>query len=297
MMPIMKGSLRSTYDAQSYADYIAGTRKYFTIYGMEIDTDFYPRENVKDPSLCLINKCAREGKCVPTKCIREYIQMYGMETGIIHKGYIGYIKDSFLFASSMIINIYDFEKLDNPEKDVADTFINHGMWDYDKCQVKCSGATEYILYKRIAQLELVAKNAELVTKKMCETISKLEKKCDAQQEMLLLQKKDTDQITEKLEQMIRDTSRLMLSSIDKIETTNKKCFDDLYECVDNIEACDQYCQDREDEFTKEFYTVKFFTAIFIITTTMLLGTGVAYVSSWTRTEQSVTLDRIATYSF
>ena len=112
--------------------------------------------------------------------------MFGMETGIIHKGYIGYIKDSFLFASSMIINIYDFEKLDNPEKDVADTFTNHGMWDYDKCQVKCSGATEYILYKRIAQLELVAKNAELVTKKMCETISKLEKKCDAQQEMLLL---------------------------------------------------------------------------------------------------------------
>jgi len=62
MMPIMKGSLRSTYDAQSYVDYIAGKRKYFTIYGMEIDTDHYPGETIKNPTLCLINKCAREGK-------------------------------------------------------------------------------------------------------------------------------------------------------------------------------------------------------------------------------------------
>lgn len=289
----MKGSLRSDYDVQSYTDYIAGKRKYFTIYGMEFDDGNGQNTNAPlEPLLFLTNKCSRTifPFKITTKLIKDYINIYGMETGIIHKGAIAYIKDSFLFMTHNIISIYDFEKLDDPEKTVADSFTPQGMWNYDTCSIIEQGNLAY-------QLHVASEHHSCEIKKLKSDIMRLNaenesaadvvKKLQDQLDCLTLQHECTKQISKNLEEMIVGACSSLSSAIDKNEKSNVECFEQLYKCIDKIGKQEQYCQEMEDEFAyllrdqrddfnKEIRGLELFTSTFLIIVTFIVGTGIAF---------------------
>ena len=153
----MKGLLQSEYDIQTYADYIAGKRKYFTIEGMMIEK--HPSEPTlhEDPVPFLRNKYTSTSFIVSTKVAKDYIKTYEMDGGIIcatdgivydkiivnnnritqpeRVGILAYIKNNFLFIA-YIWKLPDFEKIeDDPEKVFLDSFKVVGKWDYAACRI------------------------------------------------------------------------------------------------------------------------------------------------------------------
>ena len=165
----MKGLLQSDYDVQSYADYIAGKRKYFTIEGMTIEKNPSAPTLHEDPVPFLRTKYTSASFVVSTKVAKDYIKTYEMEGGIITNttgnsyetgiqgrrdgqtqmlriGKLSYIKDTFLFAA-YIWTLTDFEKIeDDPEKVFTDSFKLVGMWNYDICHLYPAVKIEHQLY-------------------------------------------------------------------------------------------------------------------------------------------------------
>lgn len=155
----MKGLLQSEYDVQSYTDYIAGKRKYFTVEGMTIEKNPSAPTLHEDPVPFLRAKYTSPTFIVSTKVAKDYIKTYEMEGGVIIKedkskvtqnlynnkshyfdavervGILAYIKNEYLFIA-YIWTLPDFEKIeDDPEKIFTESFKVAGMWDYDTCLI------------------------------------------------------------------------------------------------------------------------------------------------------------------
>lgn len=284
----MKGLLQSDYDVQSYTDYIAGKRKYFTIQGMTIEKNPSAPTLHEDPVPFLRTKYTSTSFIVSTKVAKDYIKTYEMEGGVIcasvgpdkvtrekfyehlfnkdRIGILAYIKNEFLFIA-YIWTLPDFEKIeDDPEKVFAESFKVVGMWDYDACKIvdkHCGNPKPFangiaeasnVKYK----LHVACEHHSCEIKKLKSDLMRLDaenesaadavKKLQDQLVQLTMQHECTKQISKNLEEMIIGACSSLSSAIDKNEKSNKECFEQLYKCIDKIGKHEQYCQEMEDEF-------------------------------------------------
>lgn len=300
----MKGLLQSEYDIQSYTDYIAEKRKYFTIEGMMIEKHPTAQTLHEDPVPFLRNKYTSSSFIVSTKVAKDYIKTYEMEGGIIcatdgivydkifvnnnritqpeRVGILAYIKNNFLFIA-YIWKLPDFEKIeDDPEKVFVDSFKVVGKWDYDAYRIVDNYNTnpfkapngllptcnfEY-------QIHIASEYHSCEIKKLKDEEDKLTqqhkytkqiiKNLEDDVAKLTLQHEYTKQITKNLEEMFKIISN---QTSEKNENSIADCFVHLYKCIDNIEYQEHCYQDLGDyisEQNSEFYERIHIIEVFVI---------------------------------
>ena len=107
----MTCSLKSTFDKETYEDYLDGKRRYFTVNGMEIDST----AQEKTPIDFLKHKYRNHDDYpVTTELVKSYVDLYNMESGVIfspdqliisatkYVGCIAYIENDFVFMSYIV---------------------------------------------------------------------------------------------------------------------------------------------------------------------------------------------------
>ena len=161
--------LKSEFDVLSYAEYISGKRKYFTIKGAMIKKI----SKINEVHSFIKNKYKSQEINISNKVVEQYINAYNMSTGII-SGYLddtmprlAYIENSFIFAADML-DIVKFEKIngDEVEKVIKKTFVPISEWDYETCTIVQISSIVYNLRKCNILQEIVIKNLKADVKKL-----------------------------------------------------------------------------------------------------------------------------------
>lgn len=241
--------LKSEYDKKTYADFLEGKRRYFTINGMEIDT---LSNNYKSLVDFLKHKYQ-----ISTELATDYIESYNMETGIIfsndptvtitssaqYMGCVAYIKDDFLFMS-YVVNPFRYEKLEDYKKYVEESFIPQGQWNYKDCKVESLGIVCYESALAIKKLQVeneilnkTIKNIETMTSKICFNLVE-----------------NSEKHARSIEKCQRDMKNYPHHSFSekRNQKSINKCFKNLYVCSNKLEDHIQKCQEKEDEIKSEY---------------------------------------------
>ena len=241
--------LKSEHDKQTYADYLDGKRRYFTVNGMELDT--------LSNNYTSIVEFLKHKYQISSELATEYIESYNMETGIIfsndptvtvtasakYMGCIAYIKDNFLFMS-YVVNPFRYEKLEDRKKYVEESFKPQGQWNYQDCTVESLGAVCYESTLAIKKLQVendilnkTTKNIETMTSKICfNLVENSEKHARS---------------IEKCRRVMKNYPHQSFSE-QRVRNSINKCFRKVYLCSNKLEYHIQKCQEKEDEIKIEY---------------------------------------------
>ena len=241
--------LKSEHDKQTYADYLDGKRRYFTVNGMELDT--------LSNNYTSIVEFLKHKYQISSELATEYIESYNMETGIIfsndptvtitalaqYMGCVAYIKDEFLFMS-YVVNPFRYEKLEDRKKYVEESFKPQGRWNYQDCVVESMGTVCYESSLAIKKLQVendilnkTTKNIETMTAKICFNLVE-----------------NSEKHARSIEKCRRDMKNYSHQSFSEKKNRNSinRCFKSMYVCSNKLNEHIQKCQEKEDDINRAY---------------------------------------------
>ena len=300
-------TLQSSFDKQTYDEYISGNRKYFTIYGATI---------YKTMSETEIEIFLKDTYKVSILLAKRYIKVYSLENGLIYwplanqNQEIAYIKDSFLHSTN-VLKILEFEKLgSDAEKIVAESFKPRLEWNYHTCTTIPSDLSIYQLHldrtfqdtiykKHRNKLIKLSEEIDFIRTKANETNAALfehaDKFTDLDNEFYLKIKSLSEEV-EKLKNHYGYTKQSMNTVEESIMNTCKpitisinNCKVKLDTCIDDISCIEKYYEELDSDiceqnlsFDKRLRTVEMFTSATIIGTVIIVAYNVVMTTYYSQ---------------